>query len=773
MRAVILTGVIVLAAGLAVWWPEGERDLARPTEPASAATGLEAPTDLEPADQLSAAAQEPAAPTPVVAVAGVPDEPTQLASLVDGFHTVYVRVVRPSSAQDVPEQPIADARVELGLGERTREQSLGVWMKGAALPARLGPSLTESLSDDDGRCVLRLPLSTIAAATESSRPWLRVSKPEHLLCAQFAQRPTLPGEEVDATRESWLRAYPPGGSEKRPLVVRLQPGVFVDAQLLGPDDTPVEGVVKPYFRGDDGRWSWDAERTAETDGRVTLSLTHEAEYVLVGTGRSAEAPEPPDDDSLIEIFDLTLNLSEPFHLRFDDAPSEPLVVSVRRGRTLRGRVLDSADHPVGGLDVRAKLHLADEHDAGVRPLAHAGRRKASARTDADGRFEVLGLSAGRYTLTAITSWHGLGSARPLGDAALPADGTEHLLRLDHPHLAIHLRTAAGDTYAHEIGVADSEAFAGYLGVKHWYDEAFLVVAQEPEAIPAERERTGYVSATRSGVGEFRAEVTPGQRYVVGVLQRGMPWRPRVVDVPEDAGRIDLDLVVPELVGDGTLALDVLDAHGTPIRKYLGVRLLDSASGTLLFEDRAIYNEEWPLQIPAPAGRYLLQVESIPQTGHHGGVMHHRAHGGAEQPLELVAGEVSPVTLRLGTGARLALTVIGEPNQEDRAAASALLWGTDDEASLTYYGSRVTVALRQPGRSPVPVEFHVDDVPPGWESFRGGGGLRHEVPLGSALTSELVTAGTYTLVATLPGGRELRREVELFDGVTTDVTLEFE
>jgi hypothetical protein len=48
-----------------------------------------------------------------------------------------------------------------------------------------------------------------------------------------------------------------------------------------------------------------------------------------------------------------------------------------------------------------------------------------------------------------------------------------------------------------------------------------------------------------------------------------------------------------------------------------------------------------------------------------------------------------------------------------------------------------------------------------------------LPLGSEATSEVLSPGTYTLVAETAGGRTLRHDVLLVDGQTLELTLEFE
>jgi PDZ domain-containing protein/carboxypeptidase family protein len=78
---------------------------------------------------------------------------------------------------------------------------------------------------------------------------------------------------------------------------------------------------------------------------------------------------------------------------------DELLLAVRAGRTLRGRVVDAADHrPLAGVRLEIEGHGGPEADGTISV-------GGSASTDADGRFALFGIAPGRGSLVALATGH--------------------------------------------------------------------------------------------------------------------------------------------------------------------------------------------------------------------------------------------------------------------------------------------------------------------------------------------------------------------------------
>lgn len=87
-----------------------------------------------------------------------------------------------------------------------------------------------------------------------------------------------------------------------------------------------------------------------------------------------------------------------------------VIVSVAAGARLHGRIRDSAGQPVAGVGVYSEMQPGDDRNTS---------------TDSTGRFEILGLGAGRHHISVA---HG----RWTSSVVLPGDGGEHELDIELP-----------------------------------------------------------------------------------------------------------------------------------------------------------------------------------------------------------------------------------------------------------------------------------------------------------------------------------------------------
>jgi hypothetical protein len=412
--------------------------------------------------------------------------------------------------------------------------------------------------------------------------------------------------------------------------------------------------------------------------------------------------------------------------------------------------------------------------------AGGGHLWVTASTDAEGAFAFRGLRRGLYHVRAADG-DDTSSGYPilLTERAVPSDGVPLELQLSRPYLAIHVREADGSVPERAIGVHRSDRWRMFGSQEAWPEEPELLVALSPR----DAHRGGWRGAIEEpvvvGPGEFVVELedelrlAPELELDVGLLGGDLPWRPRRILVAPGAGRSDVDLVLPPAEPPGFLLLDVLDASGTALVEQVRVRIIDPATGVVLVDVPCDYTDEkdWPMRIPLPAGGHRLLVEGHPwMDDHHGTIMRHRVHGAHEQALRITAGVETRATATLGQAARLALRVIGLVTEADRAAIRARFGRDVDEEYVEFWAPFVTLRLEREGRWPEQPEFARHSMQ---GTSAAGTHLFSSVAFGNEETSEPLTPGDYTLVATAPGGRELARPVTLVPGQTLSVTLHFD
>jgi len=148
------------------------------------------------------------------------------------------------------------------------------------------------------------------------------------------------------------------------------------------DDSPLRGV-EVTLRSTTGLESRRGSRSITTDRQGR------ANYEQIPSGAYAIRVRFEDEEDLRSARDVTLG------------PGQSEVVEVRVGSfelTIAGRVLDTSGKPLQGVEMQARPYAVG---GGSLWLVEADRGESSAVTDADGRFELLGLNEGEYEVFSV------------------------------------------------------------------------------------------------------------------------------------------------------------------------------------------------------------------------------------------------------------------------------------------------------------------------------------------------------------------------------------
>jgi hypothetical protein len=167
---------------------------------------------------------------------------------------------------------------------------------------------------------------------------------------------------------------------------------------------------------------------------------------------------------------------------------EALRVTLTRGRALAGTVVDAADEPVAGAEVRASAAVESGSPGAVRSVS----------TDDDGRFELIDLPPGEVELMAA---RGSAVSRPI---VVRGDAGEPRLRLD-----------VQGQIAGRLVSSDGASVAG------------VSVEAVPLRPVASRLAAGFQTAVSDAQGQFTLSGLTQDEYLVRVAEGAVAWdRPR-------------------------------------------------------------------------------------------------------------------------------------------------------------------------------------------------------------------------------------------------------
>jgi hypothetical protein len=144
----------------------------------------------------------------------------------------------------------------------------------------------------------------------------------------------------------------------------------------------------------------------------------------------------------------------------------------------------------------------------------------------------------------------------------------------------------------------------------------------------------------------------------------------------------------------------------------------------------------------------------------------REFGVGKTEFRIVSGATSKVTAVLGMGARIRVSLEGELAGVDSAESSDSKPGLQGQVKPS---DQVSLRLIGPGEKSEILRFFLPDS----QGDDPQKQLVKSLTMGTTKVTEVVSPGSYTLLAKAPDGREVSREVELVAGETLDVAIEFE
>jgi hypothetical protein len=712
---------------------------------------------LEPWDVDSPA---PAALAPPSA-AGEPDPPASLPSPVVADEAPLpeglVSEVTSLTVRDVVTVEILVTVIWPAPPGVTPEPAAGLTLEAGATSHRTlaGPGLVKVVTDEQGQARATLPWPAVEAVGPPTRRLVFArSSGEGLLERLVTQRLDEPSTD--------------------PLELRLtaQRGMLVEGRLVGADGEPAQGRVQRWTYQPDGSHSQSYADWAGEDGLFAVEILADGTYALhaVGTRRPWRRHE------MDSLFELGTAFSGPLDLRLDRSPPFVELVLIGDG-VLRGRTVDDDGRSAGGVTLRATLVETVTEGGASKAVpwppqdVGLGHTSVLGETDQAGEFAFEGLRPGNYLIYATLGSVFQGEERLLTPTPVPSDGTPLVLRVTRPHLAIHVRQADG---ALPEPAVDVHTFGGRFGSRTlWPSEPGLLVSRTGG--PRENDWGGaYLRPEPVGPGEFVLEVEIGDSFDVALIGGSSLDPPQRVVVPPGAGRVDVDVVIPDAGELGTLQIDIRNGAGDYVAGELIVRLVDPDSGMELMQ--LPWRDKATATLEVPPGRHLLVVEGEPFiNSHHGTVFRLRELGAFQSLVDVASGETTTVQATLSQPARLDITLSGAVADADLELVRAEFerWMDPEEIEpglLDAKARRVSLQLERFGRWPVPVSFAVQVM-----EGTSGDGL-HLLPwlaLGSRNTSQPLSPGDYTLVGRLQGGREIRRPVTLVPGETLELSLAFD
>lgn len=208
------------------------------------------------------------------------------------------------------------------------------------------------------------------------------------------------------------------------------------------------------------------------------------------------------------------------------APSTGLVLVVKPGATIRGKVFDEDGLPAKSVSVRARM----------KSDRYGGR---SAKTESDGRFEITGLEAGQWLVTAIAFVDREPAWNTSGEVTLSEQGSAELV----------LRPRAGVPFAGVVISSEGEPVQG-AEVTAWQD-----------SLDGGFEVPVVARATTDEQGRFRL-----RSMVAGEVQLSTEHRKRHLETHQVAKAPDEHVVV-KLNAGLTISGRVVNSEGQPITEF--------------------------------------------------------------------------------------------------------------------------------------------------------------------------------------------------------------
>jgi len=298
------------------------------------------------------------------------------------------------------------------------------------------------------------------------------------------------------------------------IVIHLVPQARYLVEVVSAEGEPVEGAEVTLRSLDDAA-------LVRTDAAATTDVRGEAEIDAVDDA-IVEARHPDHGVGRARV-NLRAQIERTVRVRFDPRRSDTFAAD----DAIAGVVRDEAGHPVADALVAARHHRGGER---------ALHPNASALTDAEGRFRLEGLDAGRYALRAAAEGHGPGDARGVEVGREDVEivlGSEGRIRgrvagAEGPAsgFAVVVERMAGELEAHHAGSVAEYDPEGRFEIEGLASGRYRVTATAPGAAPAEATtevRAGSTSDVGTlelgAAGSVRGLITSRELPVVGARVR--------------------------------------------------------------------------------------------------------------------------------------------------------------------------------------------------------------------------------------------------------------
>jgi protocatechuate 3,4-dioxygenase beta subunit len=212
-------------------------------------------------------------------------------------------------------------------------------------------------------------------------------------------------------------------------------------------------------------------------------------------------------------------------------------ITIKRGRTIAGRVLDTSGRPVADARVFAGYRLIGDGTSLTQQSWGPGASGATKETtsDADGRFRLRGIGFGATTL--IADHTGRGRSRPV----LVAASSE---------------SSEVDIVLESVGELRGRVTRGGAPVGGMYVSASPRGMSDSNNLVVATDEDGHFAFVRMSPGEYSVSAVTGMTPLAGITMTG-----RFVTVPATTPELHLALPSPAV----TLTVTLANESGQPVR----------------------------------------------------------------------------------------------------------------------------------------------------------------------------------------------------------------
>lgn len=269
-----------------------------------------------------------------------------------------------------------------------------------------------------------------------------------------------------------------------------------------------------------------------------------------------------------------------------------------------------------------------------------------------------------------------------------------------------------------------------------------------------------------------SEVAAGKPYAVQVIGGAFRGEAFVVTTPEELIATTLKVRAGKHGALGKLTVlpkrrgrEFRASHGSNIELWVA----DFESGLPLVS--GVGRKNAPTEFTLPEGKYRVVLEGQPNVGSsHGILFNPRMYGRAEAIVEIKSGGEHTVALDLQPGGYINISVQGESNADDLESLHKQFPGNPAGTDwLVEYGRTTRIQIRRK-------HFLTEHVMFSGFSMEGssaaGTHLQRAWPFGEQHRSQMLPTGTYELLVTTHGGRQIVKTVEIKEGRTLELALEF-